>query len=95
MTFALRYAVGRGGWAAGGYWLDPGVIVDTSDGRWFEDIWRQPPPDAVPLNQVTYDYFVSRGMIGMGYRYEVVAVFPGVVGILPARSSGLSGFGLS
>jgi hypothetical protein len=26
----LRYSVGQGGWAAGGYWLDAGVIVDTS-----------------------------------------------------------------
>jgi hypothetical protein len=93
MTFALRYAVGKGGWAAGGYWLDPGTVVDTSQGRWFEDIWRQPPPDAVPLDQFTYDYFVSRGMIGMSYPYERVAVVAGVVGILPQRGSGLSGYG--
>jgi hypothetical protein len=93
MTFALRYAVGPQGWAAGGYWLDPGVVVDTSQGRWWEPIWLQPPPDCVPLDQFTYDYFVSNGMIGMGYRYERVAVVAGVVGILPARSSGLSGWG--
>ena len=94
MTFALRYAVGRGGWAAGGYWLDAGTVVDTGQGRWFEDIWRQPPPDAVPLDQFTYDYFTSTGMIGMSYPYEKVAVFPDVVGILPARSSGLFGYGV-
>ena len=26
----LRYAVGQRGWAAGPYWLDPGVVVDTA-----------------------------------------------------------------
>jgi hypothetical protein len=93
MAFALRYAVGKNGWAAGPYWLDPGVIVDTTLRP--DEVFKRPPPDAVPLNQETYDFMTSNGVIGMGYRYEVVAVVAGVVGILAARASGLSGWGLS
>jgi hypothetical protein len=72
--------------------LDPGVVVDTALRP--DAVFQRPPPDAVPLNQETYDYFTSNGVIGMGYDYTKVAVFPGVVGILAAPSSGLYGFGV-
>jgi hypothetical protein len=81
---ALRYAVGSGGWAAGGYWLDAGTIIDTSLRG--DPVWQRPPPDAVPLNQQTYDFMVSHLVVGLGYPYEKVAVVAGVVGVIPPPS---------
>ena len=79
----LKYATGPQGWAAGSYWLDAGTVVDTSLPRWWEAVWRSPPPDCVPLNQQTYDYFVSQGVAGLGHPYHRVAVVPGVKGVNP------------
>jgi hypothetical protein len=80
----LKYATGPGGWnAPGGHWLDPGVIVDTS--VWGEFANVRPPPDCVPLDQQTYDWFVSKGVVGLGYPYWMVAVVAGVVGLMPAK----------
>jgi hypothetical protein len=80
---ALKYAVGPGGWAAGAYWLDVGTVVDTSLPRWWEPVWQRPPPDCVPLNQTTYDFFVSKGVVGLGHPYHRVAVVAGVNGVMP------------
>jgi hypothetical protein len=80
----LRYMVGANGWAAGANGpLGPGVIVDTSLARWWEDVWTRPPPDAVPLDQQTYDYMVSNGVVGLSYPYWTTAVVAGVVGVGP------------
>jgi hypothetical protein len=81
---ALKYAVGQNGWAAGGHWLDRGTVVDTS--VWLEFANVVPPIDAVPLNQQTYNWFVSKGVVGLGYPYERVAVVAGVTGVLPPAS---------
>jgi hypothetical protein len=81
---ALKYAVGPGGWAAGGYWLDPGTVVDT--GLRHEAVFQRPPPDCVPLNQQTYDWF-DQGVTGLGHPYHRVAVAPGVKGVNPKAGS--------
>jgi hypothetical protein len=82
---ALKYATGPGGWAAGMRWLDPGVVIDTSKPEW---AWATaPPPDAVPLDQFTYDFMVSQGVVGMSYAYHRVAVGPGVKGINPRAAA--------
>jgi hypothetical protein len=81
----LKYAVGPQGWAAGGYWLDAGAVVDTSVRS--EAVFQRPPVDCVPLNQSTYDFFCSQGTVGLGYDYSRVAVAPGVTGINPRAKS--------
>jgi hypothetical protein len=81
---SIRYAVGPHGWALG-YphgWLDAGTIIDTMQPRWFDFLTIPPPIDAVPLNQYTYDWFVSaHGRVGQGYPYWTTAEVPGVVGL--------------
>jgi hypothetical protein len=82
----LKYAVGSGGWnAPGGHWLDRGTVVDTS--VWAEFAGVVPPPDAVPLDQQTYDFMTSNGVVGLSYPYWQVAVGPGIVGINPKPKS--------
>jgi hypothetical protein len=83
----LRYKVGPQGWnAPGGHWLDRGTVVDTS--VWLEFAGVPPPPDAVPLDQQTYDFMTSNGGVaGLGYPYERVAVGLGIVGINPKPKS--------
>jgi hypothetical protein len=89
---ALKYAVGPQGWnAAGGHWLDPGTLVDTS--VWLEFANVVPPMDAIPLNQQTYDWFVSNKVVGLGYPYWRVAVVAGVVGVMPPASNAGGGWG--
>jgi hypothetical protein len=65
--------------------LDPGTVVDTSVLAEFAGV--APPPDCVPLNQQTYDWFTSNGIIGLGYPYWKIAVVAGVVGINPKPKS--------
>jgi hypothetical protein len=82
----LKYRVGPQGWCApGGHWLDRGVVVDTSVRLEFAGV--VPPPDCVPLDQQTYDFMTSNGVVGLGYPYERVAVVAGVVGINPKPRS--------
>jgi hypothetical protein len=87
MTFVLRYATGPQGWACDRHGpLAPGTIIDTSLPGFWEPIWRQPPIDAVPYDQFTYDYMTSRnGVIGMSYPYWRVAAGPGVVPFDPLQ----------
>jgi hypothetical protein len=83
---ALKYAVGQNGWAGpNGHWLDRGTVVDTS--VWLEFAGVPPPPDAVPLDQQTYDFMTSNGVVGLSYPYWQVAVGLGIVGINPKPKS--------
>jgi hypothetical protein len=83
--FFLKYAVGQNGWSVDLNYgpADPGTIVDLGGRGYRANVWKRPPPDAVPCNQFTYDFMISQGMVGMGYPYWTTAVGPGVVGFMP------------
>jgi hypothetical protein len=80
----LVYEVGGLGWAVLGGLVDlpAGTFVDTCMPRWTWLVGVGPPPDAVPLNQYTYDFMTnSNGVIGAGYPFWAVGGGGGVVPI--------------
>ena len=81
----MRFVVGGNGWQqkVGNNYIyrQPGTVID--DG--LTQLNRQSviPPDALALDQVTYNYMTSNGMVGLGYDYTVVRAIAGVVTIKP------------
>jgi hypothetical protein len=79
----LKYMVAGQGWPVrGGAWLIPSsTIIDTSQTQWSFLASASPPPDAIPLDQTTYNYMTS-GICS--YPYWRVIPGPGVIPITPS-----------
>jgi hypothetical protein len=87
-VFTIQFIVSNLGWAVTGSRIDlpPGTLVDLSVARWaFLLDQHGPPPDAVALNQLTYDFMTSNDVVGLGYPYwEVRYMFDrGIIPISP------------
>jgi hypothetical protein len=78
----LRYQLTTG--LVVGQWFIPrDTQVDTSrqEFAWLFNV--PPPPDAVALNQATYDFMVSNGTVGLSYPYWLVRYGPGITPVHP------------
>jgi hypothetical protein len=83
----LKYQIGNPiGWPVNGgaLLIPPSTIIDTSTTAWAFLANVPPPIDAIPLDQLTYNYMTnSNGVIGCGYFYWQVKPGPGVVPFSP------------
>jgi hypothetical protein len=77
----LKFMVSGAGWPVSkpiSMIIPAGTVVDTSQPAWAA-LAGMVPIDAVPLDQVTADYMVGYGMIGLYYDPGRVRCGPGVV----------------
>ena len=75
----VAFLVSGLGWATDGGRIDlpPGTAVNTGAPGWRWLVGIGPPPDAVALDQYTYDWMTNNeGAIGLGYPYWEVRYGP-------------------
>jgi hypothetical protein len=84
----MKYYVGGVGWevrhpSLSRLFLPPSTLIDDSLPQWAYLVGQGPPIDCIPLDQATYNFMTSNGVIGLGFPYWRVAVSPGIVPIEP------------
>jgi hypothetical protein len=78
---SLKYQLTTG-FSVGQFLLPPGQIIDTSQQAWGYLAGLNPPPDAVALDQITYDTMTSaHGVNGISYPYWMVRYASGITPI--------------
>jgi hypothetical protein len=79
----MKYLVGGLGWEVrspgiGRQFLPAGTLIDDSLPQWAFLVGQGPPIDGVAMDQTTYNFMVSNGVIGLGYPHYRVAYGAGV-----------------
>ena len=89
----MRYSIGSYGWfAPDGAWYAPGAVID--DAIVVSLAGLGPPIDALPLDQITYNYMISYQIVGRGYPPSQVRGAPGVVRVGVALNVFTLGFSM-
>jgi hypothetical protein len=90
VAIGFMYFVSGLGWAVNGGRTDlpPGTLVNTYALEWQWLGAFGPPPDAVPMDQFTYDFMTNNNVVGRGYPYWVVR-YPVGRGIIPISLDGM------